>query len=657
MAENPENENNYSASNIQVLEGLEAVRKRPAMYIGDISEKGLHHLINETVDNSIDEAMAGYCQNIEVTINEDNSITVEDDGRGIPVDMHEKLHKSALEVVMTVLHAGGKFDQGSYKVSGGLHGVGVSCVNALSTHMKSQVFRDGKIYQQEYEKGKPLYPVKVVGETDKTGTRQQFWPDPEIFTTTVYQWAIVARRMRELAYLNAGIKITLSDLRPDPETGKTRTEVFHAKDGLKEFVRYVDRHRQHLFDDVIYLKTEKQNIPIEVAVMYNTDYTENIHSYVNNINTIEGGTHLQGFRAALTRTLKTYADNDPQISKQLEKAKIEITGEDFREGLTAVISIKVAEPQFEGQTKTKLGNSEVSGAVQQAVGEALTDYLEEHPNEAKMICNKVILAATARVAARKARESVQRKNVMSGGGLPGKLADCSNKDPKDCEIFLVEGDSAGGSAKQGRDRYTQAILPLRGKILNVEKVQRHRVFEAESVMNIIQSIGVRFGVEGEGDFEANTDKLRYDKIIIMTDADVDGSHIDTLIMTLFYRYMPKVIEQGHLYIATPPLYKCTYKKVSEYCYTEQQRQAFIDKYANGNEDGKTIHTQRYKGLGEMNPEQLWETTMDPKTRLLKQVTIENAADADEIFSMLMGDDVEPRREFIEKNATYANIDA
>ena len=657
MAENQENENNYSASNIQVLEGLEAVRKRPAMYIGDISEKGLHHLINETVDNSIDEAMAGYCQNIEVTINEDNSITVEDDGRGIPVDMHEKLHKSALEVVMTVLHAGGKFDKGSYKVSGGLHGVGVSCVNALSTHMKSQVFRDGKIYQQEYEKGKPLYPVKVVGETDKTGTRQQFWPDPEIFTTTVYQWAIVARRMRELAYLNAGIKITLSDLRPDPETGKTRTEVFHAKDGLKEFVRYVDRHRQHLFDDVIYLKTEKQNIPIEVAVMYNTDYTENIHSYVNNINTIEGGTHLQGFRAALTRTLKTYADNDPQISKQLEKAKIEITGEDFREGLTAVISIKVAEPQFEGQTKTKLGNSEVSGAVQQAVGEALTDYLEEHPNEAKMICNKVILAATARVAARKARESVQRKNVMSGGGLPGKLADCSNKDPKDCEIFLVEGDSAGGSAKQGRDRYTQAILPLRGKILNVEKVQRHRVFEAESVMNIIQSIGVRFGVEGEGDFEANTDKLRYDKIIIMTDADVDGSHIDTLIMTLFYRYMPKVIEQGHLYIATPPLYKCTYKKVSEYCYTEQQRQAFIDKYANGVEDAKAIHTQRYKGLGEMNPEQLWETTMDPKTRLLKQVTIENAADADEIFSMLMGDDVEPRREFIEKNATYANIDA
>ena len=657
MAEKQNTENNYSASNIQVLEGLEAVRKRPAMYIGDISEKGLHHLINETVDNSIDEAMAGYCTDIEVTINDDESITVQDNGRGIPVDQHEKLHKSALEVVMTVLHAGGKFDKGSYKVSGGLHGVGVSCVNALSSHMTSQVFRDGKIYQQEYEKGKPLYPVKVVGETDKRGTRQQFWPDGSIFTTTHFQWDIIARRMRELAFLNAGIRITLTDLRPNEE-GKTRTEVFHAKDGLKEFVRYVDRHRTHLFDDVIYLKTEKQGIPIEVAIMYNTDYSENIHSYVNNINTIEGGTHLTGFRAALTRTLKTYADSEPTISKQIEKAKIEIAGEDFREGLTAVISIKVAEPQFEGQTKTKLGNSEVSGAVQQAVGEALSNYLEEHPTEAKQICEKVVLAATARIAARKARESVQRKNFMSGGGLPGKLADCSNKDPKDCEIFLVEGDSAGGSAKQGRDRYTQAILPLRGKILNVEKVQWHRVFEAESVMNIIQSIGVRFGVEGEADREANIDKLRYDKIIIMTDADVDGSHIDTLIMTLFYRFMPKVIEEGHLYIATPPLYKCSYKnKASEYCYTEQQRQAFIDKYANGEEDSKSIHTQRYKGLGEMNPEQLWETTMNPKTRLLKQVTIENAADADEIFSMLMGDDVEPRREFIEKNATYANIDA
>ena len=656
MADNQNNANNYSASNIQVLEGLEAVRKRPAMYIGDISEKGLHHLVNETVDNSIDEAMAGYCTDIEVTINEDNSITVEDNGRGIPVDMHAKLHKSALEVVMTVLHAGGKFDKGSYKVSGGLHGVGVSCVNALSTHMLSQVFRGGKIYQQEYEKGKPLYPVKVVGETNKRGTRQQFWPDPTIFTHTVYKWDIIANRMRELAFLNAGIKITLKDLRPDEE-GKTKEQVFHAKDGLKEFVRYVDRHRTHLFDDVIYLKTEKQGIPIEIAVMYNTDYSENIHSYVNNINTIEGGTHLTGFRMALTRTLKAYAEADPTISKQIEKAKVEIAPEDFREGLTAVISIKVAEPQFEGQTKTKLGNSEVQGAVQQAVNEALADYLEEHPDEAKRICEKVVLAATARIAARKARESVQRKNFMTGGGLPGKLADCSMKDPKECEIFLVEGDSAGGSAKQGRDRFRQAILPLRGKILNVEKVQWHKVFEAESVMNIIQSIGVRFGVDGEDSKEANTDKLRYDKIIIMTDADVDGSHIDTLIMTLFYRFMPKVIEEGHLYIATPPLYKCTYRsKVSEYCYTEQQRQAFIDKYGDGLED-KNIHTQRYKGLGEMNPEQLWETTMDPSTRLLKQVTIENAAQADEIFSMLMGDDVEPRREFIEQNATYANIDA
>ncbi|MCI6550387.1 MAG: DNA topoisomerase (ATP-hydrolyzing) subunit B [Prevotella sp.] len=656
MSEFQNNESNYSASNIQVLEGLEAVRKRPAMYIGDISEKGLHHLINETVDNSIDEAMAGFCKNIEVTLNVDGSVTVEDDGRGIPVDEHKKLHKSALEVVMTVLHAGGKFDKGSYKVSGGLHGVGVSCVNALSSHMLSQVYRDGNIYQQEYEKGKALYPVKVIGTTEKRGTRQQFWPDKTIFTTTTYKWDIVASRMRELAYLNAGIRITLTDNRPDAE-GKIRQETFHAKDGLKEFVRYVDRHRTPLVNDVIYLKTEKQGIPIEVAIMYNTDYTENIHSYVNNINTIEGGTHLTGFRTALTRTLKAYADNDPVISKQIEKAKIEIAGEDFREGLTAVISIKVAEPQFEGQTKTKLGNSEVAGAVQQAVGEALSFYLEEHPTEAKRICEKVILAATARIAARKARESVQRKSVMSGGGLPGKLADCSNKDPKDCEIFLVEGDSAGGSAKQGRDRFTQAILPLRGKILNVEKVQWHRVFEAESVMNIIQSIGVRFGVEGEDDREANIDKLRYDKIIIMTDADVDGSHIDTLIMTLFYRFMPKVIEKGHLYIATPPLYKCSFKnKVSEYCYTEQQRQMFIDKYANGVED-KNIHTQRYKGLGEMNPEQLWETTMNPKTRLLKQVTIENAAEADEIFSMLMGDDVEPRREFIEQNATYANIDA
>ena len=648
---------NYSASNIQVLEGLEAVRKRPAMYIGDISEKGLHHLVNETVDNSIDEAMAGFCTHIEVTINEDGSITVQDNGRGIPVDEHEKMHKSALEVVMTVLHAGGKFDKGSYKVSGGLHGVGVSCVNALSTHMMSQVYRNGHIYQQEYSKGKPLYDVKIVGDTNLTGTRQQFWPDPTIFTTTEFKYDIIARRMRELAYLNAGITITLTDLRPNEEGTLREPEVFHAKEGLKEFVRYVDRHRQSIIGDPICLKTEKDGVPIEVALLYNSDYSENIHSYVNNINTIEGGTHLTGFRIALARTLKKYADEDDQLRKQIEKAKIEVAQDDFREGLTAIISVKVAEPQFEGQTKTKLGNSEVNGAVQKAVGEAMTNYLEEHPKEAHTICEKVILAATARIAARKARESVQRKNPMSGGGLPGKLADCSMKDPKNTEIFLVEGDSAGGSAKQGRDRHFQAILPLRGKILNVEKVQWHRVFEAESVMNIIQSIGVRFGVEGEDSKEANIDKLRYDKIIIMTDADVDGSHIDTLIMTLFYRFMPQVIQGGHLYIATPPLYKCTYKKVSEYCYTEQQRQAFIDKYVAGNGDDKGLHTQRYKGLGEMNPEQLWETTMNPENRLLKQVSIENAAEADEIFSMLMGDDVEPRREFIEKNATYANIDA
>ncbi|CDF22998.1 dNA gyrase subunit B [Prevotella sp. CAG:617] len=641
----------YSASNIQVLEGLEAVRKRPAMYIGDISEKGLHHLVYETVDNSIDEALAGYCTHIEVTICEDNSIIVQDNGRGIPVDMHPKEHRSALEVVMTVLHAGGKFDKGSYKVSGGLHGVGVSCVNALSTKMVSQVYRDGKIYQQEYAKGKPLYPVKVVGETDLRGTRQQFWPDDTIFTSTEYKYEILANRMRELAYLNAGITITLTDLRPDEE-GKTRTEKFHSDLGLREFVRYIDSSRTHLFDDVIYLNTEKQGVPIEVAIMYNTSYSENIHSYVNNINTIEGGTHLAGFRSALTRVLKKYAEET--AAKQIEKAKVEITGEDFREGLTAVISVKVAEPQFEGQTKTKLGNSEVTGAVNQAVGEALTNYLEEHPKEAKLIVDKVILAATARVAARKARESVQRKNPMSGGGLPGKLADCSEKDPARCELFIVEGDSAGGSAKQGRSRATQAILPLRGKILNVEKVMWHKAFESEEVNNIIQALGVRFGL-GDDSKEANIEKLRYHKIIIMTDADVDGSHIDTLIMTLFYRYMPQIIQDGYLYIATPPLYRCKKDKVEEYCYTEVDRQRFIDKYGGGKEAG--IVTQRYKGLGEMNPEQLWETTMCPETRLLKQVTIENAAEADYIFSMLMGDDVAPRRDFIEKNATYANIDA
>ena len=657
MEENQKKEINYNGSSIQVLEGLEAVRKRPAMYIGDISEKGLHHLVNETVDNSIDEAMAGYCTDIQVVINEDNSITVEDNGRGIPVDEHPKLKKSALEVVMTVLHAGGKFDKGSYKVSGGLHGVGVSCVNALSTHMMSQVFRDGKIYQQEYEKGKPLYPVKVVGETDKRGTRQQFWPDGSIFTTTEYKYDIVARRMRELAFLNAGITITLTDKRPDEEGNLRQPEVFHAKEGLKEFVRYVDRHRTSIIGDPICLKTEKDGVPIEIALLYNNDYSENIHSYVNNINTIEGGTHLTGFRIALARSLKKYSDEDDQLRKQIEKAKVEIAQDDFREGLTAIISVKVAEPQFEGQTKTKLGNSEVNGAVQKAVGEAMANYLEEHPKEAHQICEKVILAAAARIAARKARESVQRKNPMTGGGLPGKLADCSSRDPKKTEIFLVEGDSAGGSAKQGRDRHTQAILPLRGKILNVEKVQWHKVFEAESVNIILQAIGVRFGVDGEDSQEANIDKLRYDKIIIMTDADVDGSHIDTLIMTLFFRFMPKVIQEGHLYIATPPLYQCTYKNHKEYCYTEEDRMKFIDTYCNGDADDSKLHTQRYKGLGEMNPEQLWDTTMNPETRLLKQVTIQNAADADEIFSMLMGDDVEPRRKFIEENATYANIDA
>ena len=647
----PNSGNNYSASSIQVLEGLEAVRKRPAMYIGDISEKGLHHLVYEVVDNSIDEALAGYCTHIEVTINEDNSITVQDNGRGIPVDFHEKEQKSALEVVMTVLHAGGKFDKGSYKVSGGLHGVGVSCVNALSTHMTTNVFRNGKVYQQEYECGKPLYPVKEIGTTDLRGTRQTFWPDGSIFTVTEYKYSILQARLRELAYLNKGITITLTDKRVKEEDGSYKSEKFHSEEGVKEFVRFLNSNNTPLIDDVIYLNTEKQGVPIECAIMYNTGFRENLHSYVNNINTIEGGTHEGGFRAALTRVLKKYAEE----SKALEKAKVEISGEDFREGLIAVISVKVAEPQFEGQTKTKLGNSEVSGAVQQAVGEALSNYLEEHPKEAKIIVDKVILAATARVAARKARESVQRKSPMGGGGLPGKLADCSSRVAEECELFLVEGDSAGGSAKQGRSRQFQAILPLRGKILTVEKAMWHKAFESDEVNNIIQALGIRFGVDEEDSKKANIDKLRYHKVIIMTDADVDGSHIATLIMTLFYRYMPEIIQEGHLYIATPPLYKCTKGKVSEYCYTEEARQAFIQKYGDGNEQG--IHTQRYKGLGEMNPEQLWETTMNPETRILKQVQIENAAEADYIFSMLMGDDVAPRREFIEKNATYANIDA
>ena len=650
----------YSASNIQVLEGLEAVRKRPAMYIGDISEKGLHHLVYEVVDNSIDEALAGFCTHIEVTINEDNSITVQDNGRGIPVDMHEKEHRSALEVVMTVLHAGGKFDKGSYKVSGGLHGVGVSCVNGLSTKMISQVFRDGKIYQQEYHQGHPQYDVKEVGTTDLRGTRQQFWPDKTIFTTTTYKYDILANRMRELAFLNAGLRITLTDLRLDKnaEAGidGVRTDTFYSEGGLRDFVRYIDSTRTHLFDDVIYLNTEKQGTPIEVAIMYNTSYGENLHSYVNNINTIEGGTHLQGFRTALTRVLKKYAD-DNKITEKLEKQHIEISGEDFREGLTAVISVKVAEPQFEGQTKTKLGNSEVAGYVQQAVGEALTYYLEEHPKEAKLIVDKVVLAATARVAARKARESVQRKNPMSGGGLPGKLADCSDRDPANCEMFIVEGDSAGGSAKQGRDRHFQAILPIRGKIFNVERVMWHKAFEHEEVNNIIQALGVRFGLNPEDNKEANYDKLRYYKTIIMADADVDGAHIATLIMTLFFRFMPQLIRDGRLYIANPPLYKCTKGKVSEYCYDDAAKQRFLDQYGDGTETGSGVHIQRYKGLGEMNPSQLWETTMNPETRLLTQVTIEDAAEADYTFSMLMGEDVAPRREFIERNATYANIDA
>ena len=644
------NNGSYSADSIQVLEGLEAVRKRPAMYIGDISIKGLHHLVYEIVDNSIDEALAGYCDHIEVTINEDNSITVQDNGRGIPVDYHEKEKKSALEVAMTVLHAGGKFDKGSYKVSGGVHGVGMSCVNALSTHMTTQVFRDGKIYQQEYEIGKPLYSVKEVGVSDITGTRQQFWPDDTIFTETVYDYKILASRLRELAYLNAGLRISLTDRRVvNEEDGSFKSEVFYSEEGLREFVRFIESSREHLINDVIYLNSEKQGIPIEIAIMYNTGFSENVHSYVNNINTIEGGTHLAGFRRALTRTLKKYAED----SKMLEKVKVEISGDDFREGLTAVISVKVAEPQFEGQTKTKLGNNEVMGAVDQAVGEVLAYYLEEHPKEAKTIVDKVILAATARHAARKAREMVQRKSPMSGGGLPGKLADCSDKDPSKCELFLVEGDSAGGTAKQGRNRMFQAILPLRGKILNVEKAMYHKALESDEIRNIYTALGVTIGTEDDSK-EANIEKLRYHKIIIMTDADVDGSHIDTLIMTFFFRYMPQIIQNGYLYIATPPLYLCKKGKVEEYCWTDAQRQKFIDTYGGGLENA--VHTQRYKGLGEMNAQQLWETTMDPENRMLKQVNIDNAAEADYIFSMLMGEDVGPRREFIEENATYANID-
>ena len=640
----------YSADSIQVLEGLEAVRKRPAMYIGDISEKGLHHLVYEVVDNSIDEALAGFCSQIDVVINEDNSITVTDDGRGIPVGIHEKEGKSALEVVLTVLHAGGKFDKGTYKVSGGLHGVGVSCVNALSTYLKAEVRREGKIHMQEFSCGKPLHDVEVVGTADTTGTTISFKPDGSIFTVTEYKYEILATRLRELAFLNAGISLTLTDKRVIKEDGSFKSELFRSEEGLKEFVRYVDRSKESLIPDVIHIVTEKQGIPVEVAMTYNTSFNESVFSYVNDINTIEGGTHLAGFRRGLTRTLKKYAED----SKLLEKAKVEIQGDDFREGLTAVISIKVAEPQFEGQTKTKLGNSEVTGAVDQAIGEALGYYLEEHPKEAKIIVDKVVLAAQARQAARKARELVQRKSPMTGGGLPGKLADCSSKDAAICELFLVEGDSAGGTAKQGRDRVFQAILPLRGKILNVEKAMDHKVFESEEIQNIFRAMGVTIGTE-EDPKELNLSKLRYHKVTIMTDADVDGSHIATLILTFFFRRMRALIENGYVYLATPPLYLCKKGKVEEYCWTEQQRQAFIDKYGGGNEN--QIHTQRYKGLGEMNDHQLWDTTMNPENRTLKQITIDSAAEADQIFAMLMGEEVGPRREFIEENATYANIDA
>ncbi len=651
MSEETENKS-YSADSIQVLEGLEAVRKRPAMYIGDIGVKGLHHLVYEVVDNSIDEALAGYATHIEVYINEDNSIRVVDNGRGIPVDMHEKEHKSALEVVLTVLHAGGKFDKGSYKVSGGLHGVGVSCVNALSTYLRAEIRRNGKIYMQEYSCGKPLHDVEIIGETEETGTTIIFRPDDSIFSVTVYDYNILANRLRDLAYLNAGITLSLTDKRTTNDASEYRKEVFYSKEGLKEFVRYIDSNKEHLIDDVIHIATERQGVPVEVAMTYNTTYNENVYSYVNNINTIEGGTHLTGFRRGLTRTLKKYAED----SKMLEKVKVEISSDDFREGLTAVISVKVMEPQFEGQTKTKLGNSEVIGAVDTAVSEALANYLEEHPAQAKTIVEKVIIAATARHAARKAREMVQRKSPLSGGGLPGKLADCSSRNPEDCEIFLVEGDSAGGSAKQGRDRMFQAILPLRGKILNVEKAMDHKVFESQEISNMFKALGVTIGTE-EDSKEANIEKLRYHKIIIMTDADVDGAHIATLLLTFFFRRMRPLLEQGYVYLATPPLYKCKSKrgKTEEYCWTDQQKDQFCLKYCEGNE--QLMETQRYKGLGEMNPHQLWETTMDPENRILKQVTIDNAAEADRVFSMLMGEDVGPRREFIESNATYANIDA
>lgn len=644
------NNKEYSAESIQVLEGLEAVRKRPAMYIGDIGIKGLHHLVLEVVDNSIDEALAGYCSEIFVTINEDNSITVKDNGRGIPIDIHEKEGRSALEVVMTVLHAGGKFDKDSYSVSGGLHGVGVSCVNALSKKLKATVHRDGKVYQQEYEIGKPLYDVKEVGTTDITGTIVDFTPDDSIFNETVYSYDILSTRLRELAFLNKQVALSLIDMRQKNEDGQPKSNRFYSEEGLKEFVEYLDGTREKLIENIIHITTEKSDIPVEIALQYNTSFSENIHSYVNTINTIEGGTHLTGFRRGLTRTLKTYAEE----SGLLSKLKFEISGDDFREGLTAIISVKVAEPQFEGQTKTKLGNSEVSIAVDQAVSSLLKDYLEENPKDAKSIVNKVILAATARHAARKARELVQRKNVLSGAGLPGKLADCSDKDPANCELYLVEGDSAGGTAKQGRDRVFQAILPLRGKILNVEKAMQHKVFESEEIRNIFVAMGVTIGTEEDAK-AVNLAKLRYHKIIIMCDADVDGSHIATLIMTFFFRYMRTLIEEGYLYIATPPLYLIKKGNKERYAWSEKERHEIVKELADGKETG--VHIQRYKGLGEMNAEQLWSTTMNPETRTLRQVTIENAAETDRIFSMLMGDEVAPRREFIEANATYANIDA
>ncbi|GAB2969363.1 DNA topoisomerase (ATP-hydrolyzing) subunit B [Hymenobacter coalescens] len=648
----------YSADSIQVLEGLEAVRKRPAMYIGDIGVKGLHHLVWEVVDNSIDEALAGHCDTIDVTINEDNSIRVRDNGRGIPVDFHQKEGRSALEVVMTVLHAGGKFDKDSYKVSGGLHGVGVSCVNALSNLLRVTVYKNGHVYQQEYERGAPLYPVKQIGDTEERGTQVEFWPDDSIFTDTVYRYETIATRMRELSYLNKGIRINLTDLRELDENGVARGEQFFSEGGLAEFVQYLDGKERHaLMPEPIHVVSEKGNVPVEVALQYNDSYQEHIFSYVNNINTHEGGTHVAGFRSALTRTLKAYADK----SGKLEKAKVEISGEDFREGLTAVISVKVQEPQFEGQTKTKLGNSEVNGAVNTAVGEILAQYLEENPKEAAMIVEKVILAARARIAARKAREMVQRKTVLGSTSLPGKLADCSESDPEICELYLVEGDSAGGTAKQGRNRAFQAILPLRGKILNVEKAQEHHIYENQEIRNMITALGVSFGVPADpekgiekDDKALNLAKLRYHKVIIMTDADVDGSHIRTLILTFFFRYMRDLVDKGYVYIALPPLYLVKKGKEERYCWTEVERQAAVEELAKGRPE--SVNVQRYKGLGEMNAEQLWTTTMQPETRSLKQVTVESAAEADHLFSMLMGDEVAPRRDFIERNAKYAKLD-